>query len=116
MLRLVSDLDANGRLLRALFRRHPLCDLLRAVDAGLTGAHDRVVLEWAATEGRILLSQDRKTMIGFAYDRVRAGLPMPGLFMVRRRATIRRVLEDLLLLDGCSEQDEWRDQVLFLPL
>jgi hypothetical protein len=109
-------MDVNGRLLRALFRRHPLLDLLRAEDAGLRGAHDRVVLEWAATEGRILLSQDRKTLVGYAYERVRAGLPMPGVFMARRRATIRRVLDDLLLLYAATEQDEWRDKVEFLPL
>jgi predicted nuclease of predicted toxin-antitoxin system len=85
MLRLVSDENFNGEVVRGLFRRQPDLDLVRVQDVGLAGVDDPDVLEWAAREGRILLTHDRSTMPDFAAERVRAGLPMPGVFVVNDR-------------------------------
>jgi hypothetical protein len=54
MLRLISDHNFSGRILRGVGRRIPNLDLVRAFDAGLATAPDPVLLEWAAAEGRIL--------------------------------------------------------------
>jgi hypothetical protein len=43
-----------------------------------------MVLEWAAQEGRVLLTHDVATITHHAYERVRAGKPMPGVFEVDR--------------------------------
>ena len=37
------------------------------------------VLAWAAAEDRLLASHDVSTLTAFAYARVKAGQPMPGL-------------------------------------
>lgn len=116
MLRLASDENLHGRLVRALQRQSPRLDLVRINDAGLRGADDPTVLEWAATENRILLTHDRQTMIDFAFDRVRQELPMPGLFVVDDDASFSLIVNDILLLNEASEQDEWSDRVLFLPM
>ena len=55
-------------------------------------------------------------MTGFAYERVRTGQPMPGVFEVRQRAPIGRIIEDLLLLVEDSRDDEWDGQVVYVPL
>ncbi len=83
MHRLASDEDFNGRVVTALRRRDPRLDLQRVQDAGLAGAPDPTLLAWAAGHGRVLLTHDRRTMPRYAYDRVIAGLPMPGLLVVR---------------------------------
>src|SRR2546425_3354973 len=44
-----------------------------------------IVLHWAAERGRILLTHDVSTMTAFAYDRVRSGQRMPGIFETARR-------------------------------
>ena len=41
---------------------------------------------------------------------------MSGILIVSQDIPIVRVIEDLLLLDECSEQDEWVGQVVYLPL
>jgi len=42
---------------------------------------------------------------------------MAGVFIVQQLGVaLSRVIEDLLLLDECSDTFEWADQVLFLPL
>lgn len=64
----------------------------------------------------ILLTHDVKTITHYAYERVRAGLPMPGVFEVSRTVPISVAIEDLALLAACSLDDEWAGQVRYLPL
>lgn len=116
MLRYAADENFNHDIVRALRRRLPALDLVRVQDAGLTGAEDPEVLEWAAGEGRVLLTHDVSTMTRFAYERTERGLPMPGVFEVARAVPLGRAIEDLLLLAECSMPGEWEGQVRYLPL
>ena len=117
MLRLATDANINGDLYRALLRRQPDLDVVRVQDVGLRTATDQQVLEWAAAEGRILLTHDRRTMTRFARERVEAGLAMAGVFVIRDRPDqIGQMVEDVLIPVLCSEQDEWQDLVQFLPI
>ncbi len=116
MLRLAADENFNNNIVRGLFRRQPELDLVRIQDAGLSGADDTTVLEWAAQEGRVLLAHDVSTITRYAYERVRAGQPMPGVFEVSRAVPIGRAIEDILLLAECSLDGEWEGQVHYLPL
>ena len=94
----------------------PDLDIVRIQDVGLSGADDPMVLEWCAREGRILLTHDVTTITRYAYARVQAGQPMPGVFEVSRTVPIGRAIEDILLLAECSLDDEWEGQVRYLPL
>ena len=47
---------------------------------GSIEADDPTVLEWAALQGRAVQTHGVATMTNFAYERMQAGLPMPGLF------------------------------------
>lgn len=116
MLRLATDEDFNNRILRGLQRRKPELDIMRAQDAGLTGKGDKEVLEWAATQGRVLLTHDVTTMTQHAYDRIVGGLPMPGVFEVSQKTPIGLVIEEVLLIAQYSLEDEWEGQIIFLPL
>jgi hypothetical protein len=110
------DEDFDGRLVRALVARVAGLDLVRVQDVGLMHTPDPDILAWAATENRIVLTSDRSTMTGHARDRVQAGQPMPGLIGVDRQAPFGRVLNDLEVLVAAREMDEWRDQLVFIPL
>jgi len=83
MLRLASDEDVHGDIIRGLLRREPTLDIVRVVDVGLDHTPDPVILEWAAAQGRVLITGDLNTMVGFALDRVRAGQSMPGVLALR---------------------------------
>src|SRR5262245_30247048 len=116
MLRLASDENFNGDIVRGLLLHRPGLHLVRVQDVGLEGADDATVLAWAAENNRILLTHDRATIPDFAYARVAAGQPMPGVFVLNDRLPIRQALDELLLIDTCSEQVEWAGLVLYLPL
>jgi hypothetical protein len=41
---------------------------------------------------------------------------MPGVFVMNDRDSVRQAIDELLLVDDCSEHLEWNGRVLFLPL
>lgn len=82
MLRLAADENFNNDVVRGVLRRKPSVDIVRIQDMGLSGADDPTVLQWAAQEGRVLLTHDVATITRYAYERIRDGKPMPGVFEV----------------------------------
>jgi hypothetical protein len=116
MLRLVSDADFNQDVLTGIGRVETDINLIRVADVGLLRALDPLILAWAASHARIVITHDRNTMTRYAYDRVQAGLPMPGVFVIRNKPPLRLMIEEILLVAGASSQDEWANQVVFLPL
>lgn len=74
------------------------------------------MLEWAAEQGRILLTHDVATITHYAYERVAAGKAMPGVFELSHSAPIGLIIDDLVLLIECSFEGEWEGQVRYLPL
>jgi hypothetical protein len=116
MLPLAADEDVHGAVIRAVRRRNPEIDLVTVQEAGKSGSADPDVLEWAASEGRVLISQDERTLIGYAWDRVTAGLPMAGVIILGKGVTIGQAVDDPLLAAECGEADDFKDQVKSLPL
>ena len=91
-------------------------DIVRIQDAGLSGASDPAVLEWAAREKRVLLTHDVSTITRHAIDRIETGQSMPGVFEIDDAARIGRVIEDILLLAELSLEGEWEGQIGYVPL
>jgi hypothetical protein len=116
VIRLLADENFNNNIVRGVRLREPDIDLVRVQGVGLSGASDPTVLEWAAEYQRILLTHDVATITAFAYERVRAGKPMPGVFEVSRTVALRSAIDDIVLLATCSEDGEWEGQVRYLPL
>ena len=102
MLRLLADENSSNDIVRGVLRRHPSLDLVRAHDAGLRETDDTLILEWAAREGRLVLTHDANTMPGFAKERILANQAMPGLFVVSQEASLAAVIDDLLLLASAA--------------
>jgi hypothetical protein len=116
VLRLAADENFNNNIVRGLLRRKSDADFVRVQDVGLSGADDPTVLEWAAQQGRVVMSHDVSTLRKHAYERAATGLGMPGVFEVPNTLSIGRAIEDLLLIIECSLEGEWEGQVRYLPL
>jgi uncharacterized protein (DUF1786 family) len=114
VLRLAADENFHSDIVRGLLRRKPDLDIVRIQDAGLSGADDVAVLEWAANGKRVLVTHDAATITRHAYDRVRR--PMPGVFEINTSVPIGRAIEDLLLIVECSRDCEWEGRVRYLPV
>jgi hypothetical protein len=116
MLTFLADENLHGGIVRGLRRRRPDLDIVRVPDVGLSGADDARVLEWAADQGRVLLTGDLSTLTRDAYRRATAGLPMPGVVEIGRNVPIGQAIEELLLLAECALPEEIEGRVLYLPL
>jgi len=116
MLRLATDQNFNHDIIRGLLRHLPHLDVRSVQDAELSQAEDPSVLEWAASEGRILLTHDRSTMPDYAYERIGSGHRMPGVFVVSDRIAVGAAIDDLHILVTCSRDDEWEGRVGYVPL
>jgi len=86
------------------------------LDVGLDGVHDSDVLAWAARERRVVVTRDVNTMIGFAWDRIRDGLPMLGLIAIRPSVPIARAIDEVVLLALAGEEGDLEGQVVYVSL
>lgn len=117
MLRLASDADVRGEITRGLRRRLPDIDLERVQDALPEATPDHDVLAWAIAENRVLITNDRNTMGGLAYQRAAEGDRAHGLIATTNRQSIGSAIDDILLVAEYMPPEEIRDQVVvFLPL
>ncbi|WP_318655492.1 DUF5615 family PIN-like protein [Leptolyngbya sp. KIOST-1] len=115
MLRLLADENFNNQIVRGILRRKPEIDIVRVQDVNLSETDDRVILEWAAQQGRVLLTHDVETMTRYAYERVQAGLAMPGVFEISRNAPVGLAIEEILLITEGSLEGEWERGVWRRP-
>ena len=116
MLLFLSDEDFNRRIVRGLRRRLPRLDVVRVQDVGLIARPDTEVLEWAANENRVVLTHDVSTMSKHAFDRVNDKLTMSGVIEISQDVPIGEAIEELVLIAECSLENEWQNQVIYLPL
>jgi len=116
LLRLISDENFHGDIVRGLRRRLPALDLIRIQDVGLSGIDDPGLLSWASEQERILLTHDRTTMPMHAAERLREGMSVTGLFIVDDRASLGLLIDELALAILCSELAEWLGSIVYFPL
>ncbi len=116
MLRLLGDENFNHNIVRGLLRRKPEINIVSVHDVNLRRLPDQEVLAWAAANDRIVLTHDRATMPGYAYERVAAGEVMPGVFVISNQLPLRHAIDEIVLVDSCTEQVEWKNLVVYLPL
>ena len=116
MLRYAADENVNWDILNGLRLRNPNIDIATVQGMGMRGEKDPDVLEWAAQEGRILLTHDVNTMGGLAYERIRSGQTTPGVFIIPEDCPVGQAIDDLELAALASADREWENRVCFFPL
>jgi len=115
-MRFLIDENFNQRVLRGLKQRIPSIDYLIVQETELRHAEDPAILAWAAEQKRILITHDKDTIPQFAYERVRANQSMPGVILVPEELSIGRAIDELLIVMECSDQSEYENLVVHLPL
>lgn len=116
MLRFAADENFNNDIVRAVRRIRPDIDIVRVQDAGLIGKEDPEILQWAAEEKRILLTHDVATITKYAYQRISEGQFMAGVFEIHSDQPIKTIVDEIVMINDCSLEDEWVGQMRYLPL
>ena len=114
MLRLLADECVSADIISGFRRRAPGIDLVCVHEVNLAKAKDPRILEWAAAEGRVVVTGDRNTLVGTAWERVRHGLPMAGVIALTPNVSVAKAIEDLQVLAECGDPEDLRNQVEYL--
>ena len=116
MLRLLTDENFNGLILRRLKSRLPQLDVVSVRQIGRAGSHDLALLRWAAQNDWTIVTHDLKTMPYDTGQLLQRGEPMAGIIFVPQNMAIGRAIDDLELVIACCSQEEFRDRIQHLPL
>ncbi len=111
----LADENFSHRILRAIKLRVKNLDVVVAQNEGLCGASDPSLLAWAGEQGRIVLTHDRQTIPGYAYDRIRSHQSMPGVIVVSDTMPVGEAIEALTMYLECSEPREFENLEVFIP-
>lgn len=113
-MKFATDENFDGRILKALRLRLPDADIVRIQDTEKYQAPDDSLLEWLAKENRILLTHDVKTMPKYVYDRVKAGLSVPGIVEIPLSTPIGIAINELEVIVGAGEPSDFENQVKYI--
>lgn len=108
--------DFDHDILRGLERRIPDLDYVTAHEAGLSDSPDPKLLEWAASEKRLVITHDQSTMPDHVADLLVSGKSVYGVIIVPQGMPINQAISELELIVCCSDEGEYQDRYLFLPL
>lgn len=83
-IKFLADEDLRRAIVVGVRRREPSVSFLRAFDVGAAGKDDPIVLGIAASEARILISHDAKTMPQHFHQFI-ALQASPGIFLIPQK-------------------------------
>jgi hypothetical protein len=78
-------------------------------------ADDPAVLAWAECEGRLLLTEDRHTMLGHLRDHLANGRHSPGILIVRGGQPMSAVMESIVLIAHAGQDADFADAITYIP-
>jgi hypothetical protein len=117
-IRFLFDECTDPDLIEALLKREPTVDVRRIGwdDAPPTGTPDPELLLLAESLGRMLVSNDKKTLPGHLANHFAAGHHTRGVVLLRQDFPFRAYVDDLLLLWSVGDAEEWVDNTIYIPL
>ncbi len=107
----LADENLDNDILRGITRRRAEFDVIRTQDIELiSGRDDPALLAWATANGRVVLTHDLSTMLPAMREQ------MKRFVFVRDSLPVSLVIEEIVLLDECSVEEDWAAGVIYLPL
>jgi hypothetical protein len=117
-IRYLLDENVDSALRSALLKREPEIIVWKVGDPGgpSKGTKDPEVLDWCEMNSFLLITNNRASMPNHLADHIRKGGHIPEIFQLNPNMNFGETVEELLLIWGASEPDEYRDLIIYLPL
>ena len=118
MRRYLIDENLSGIYRTQLLRHEPSLTVLMIGDEGAPAKStpDPEILEWCEQNQFILITNNRKSMPQHLDDHLAAGHHVPGIFTISRKVPMKLIVEQLILIIGASDDDEYIDRITYIPL
>jgi hypothetical protein len=116
-LQYLCDENVANALIDYLVRREPAIDVIRVGEPGAPprSTPDPLLLLDAEANGRVLITQDKKTMPQHVADHLAAGHLTCGVIILRSGFSVKRYVDDLILFWAATQPDEWQDRLEYIP-
>jgi hypothetical protein len=116
-IRYLCDENVPRALVDYLVQQEPAMEIVYVGqdEAPLKGTLDPLLLQGAEAGKWTLVSLDRSTMPGHVREHVQSGRHTYGVFLLRDGFSLKSYASDLLLIWSCSDVDDWRDRLEYIP-
>lgn len=116
--RFLIDECVPSSLVRGLRRRLPEVSVAQVgeLQAPPKGISDQGLLKSCEANQRLLVTADRASMVRWVKEHQQAGGRTWGVLLIGPNASVGQILDELTLIYEASEDSEWTDVLLFLPL
>lgn len=91
MLSYLADENLHRDIVNLVRRHVEGPRIVRVQELGLRGNDDPAILEFAARKALVVVTRDRATFPGYAYQRVAEGKPMPGVVAIRNDPRLAKI-------------------------
>lgn len=118
VIKYLLDEHVDPRLQRAL-RRHSLELIVWCVGdigAPARSTSDPEILEWCETNVFSLVTNNRASMPLHLGEHLTSAHHIPGIFILNPNMTFGETLDELILIWGASETEEYADRLNCLPV
>ena len=85
-------------------------------NAPARGTSDPEILHWCEQNQFNLITNNRESMPQHLADHLAAGHHVPGIFTINLKMPIGLIIEHIILIAGASHEDEYIDQIVYIPL
>lgn len=118
MRRFLIDENISPEYRTQLLRHKPSLTVLAVGDEGAPSKStpDPEILKWCEQNEFYLITNNRKSMPQHLSDHLASGHHIPGIFTINRKVKIRLIIEELILIIGASNEEEYIDRITYIPL
>lgn len=101
-----------------LRRREPYLVVRAVGDPGCPpkSTLDPEILIWCEVYDFVLVTNNRTSMPPYLTDHISENRHIPGIFILNPKWTIGENIEELILIALASEENEYQDRIVHLPL
>lgn len=80
------------------------------------GTPDPQILKWCEVHGFVLVTNNRKSMPSHLTDHLSQERHVPGILVINLDIGIGHMIAELALIAGASQENEYQDMILYLPI
>ena len=118
MRRFLIDENISPEYRTQLLRHEPSLTVLVIgdEDAPARSTSDSEILVWCEKNQFNLITNNRESIPQHLSDHLSSGHHVPGIFTINLAVPMGKIIEELLLIAGASDEDEYINQITYIPL
>ncbi len=75
-----------------------------------------MILDWCEQHYFILVTNNRRSMPSHLAEHLARGQHIPGIFVLRPKASLKEILNDLVLIAEIDALSDFFDRIVYVPL